>query len=238
MGFRLLARWLVLTLFGSVILTALAAIAAQPDHVHVTVEIVVPRAETSGVGDALGLYALQLLPCAGSAQNSTQTGTLERLRARALLAGERVLDALIGTAHANHRERFNGPAAAEFGKRVALDRAATTMVGILIAPIAQYCKVSLVLARLPSQGKEPALPFSLRLSKPPDRELVIDFREDLDIPLAQPWVASGSTATLTVVLRPQRALRVLNMQGIEDGERMQHAVVSLATEATASINTR
>ena len=238
MGFRSLVRWLALTFFGSVVFMAIPAIAAQPDHVHVTVEIVVPRAETSGAGDALGLYALQLLPCAGSAQNSTQTGTLGRLRARALLAGERVLDALIGTAHANHRERFDGPAAAEFGRRIALDQAATTNVGTLFAPIAQYCTVGLVLARLPSKGNEPALPFSLRLSRPPGQELVIDFRENLEIPLAKPWVASGSTAKLTVALRPQRALQVLDLQGIEDGERMQRAVVSLATEATASIDTR
>ena len=238
MGFRSRVGWLALTLFGSVILTAMTAIAVQPDHIHVTVAIVVPHAENSGAGDALGLYALQLLPCAGSTRSPIQTGTLERLRAAALAVAERVLGALIGTAHANHRERFDGPAAAEFGRRIALDQAATTNVGTLFAPIAQYCTVGLVLARLPSKGNEPALPFSLRLSRPPGQELVIDFRENLEIPLAKPWVASGSTAKLTVALRPQRALQVLDLQGIEDGERMQRAVVSLATEATASIDTR
>ncbi len=235
MGPRSLLRSAVLVLFGGFMFTALTSFAAQPDHVHVTVEFVVPRAETSGAGDALGLYALQLLTCADSAQSSTQTGMLERLRAGALVAVDRVLGVLVSTAHANHRERFDGPAAAEFGRRVALDRAANTIVGTLVAPIARYCKVGLVLARLPSQGKEPALPFGLRLSKSPDRVLAIDFRENLEILLAKPWVASGPTAKLTVTLRPQRALQVLDLQGVEDGERMQRAVVSLATEATASI---
>lgn len=165
---------------------AMPAIAAEPDHVHVSVEFLVPRAEASGTGDALGLYALQLLPCAGSAQRSAQSVAAARLWTSALGVAERAFGVLIGTAHANHRERFDGPAAAEFGKRVALDRAATTMVGTLVAPKAQYCKVGLVLARLPSRGSEPALPFSLRLSKPPDRELVIDFRENIEIALAKP----------------------------------------------------
>ena len=239
-----LARFATQVTLCSVVLAmtfAINAIAARPDHVHVTVRIVVPPREASSAGDALGLYALQLLPCASTPQSSTQTGVLERLRTSALVVGERALGLLVGVAHANHRERFDGSAAAEFGKRIALDRAATMNVGTLvapIAPIATYCKVGLVLARLPSKGNVPALPFSLRLSTSPDRELVIGFRENLEIPLAKPWTASGSSAKLTVILRPQRALQVLNLQGIEDGERMQQAVVSLAAEATASIGTR
>ena len=236
MGLRSRRRCTVLTMLGSVVITATTGFAAQPDHVHVSVNIVVPRGETSGAGDALGLYALQLLPCPTSALSPPQTGALERLRAGALVVGERALGLLVGLAHANHRERFDGPAAAEFGKRVALDRAANTNVGSLVTPIATYCKVGLVLARLPSKGQEPAQPFSLRLSTSPERELVINFRENLEIPLAKPWTASGSTAKLTVILRPQRALQVLNLQDIEDGERMQRAVASLATEATASID--
>ena len=235
MSFRSLLPWAALTLVGGVVISAFAA---QPDHVHVAVEIVVPSGEASGVGDALGLYALQLLPCEGSAQSSRQAGSLERLHASALVVGERALGLLVGMAHANHRERFDGPASAEFGKRVALDRAATTNVGKLIVPLARYCKVGLVLARLPSQGTEPALPFSLRMSKLPHRALVIEFRENLEIPLFRSWAAIGSTAKLTVVLRPQRTLQILNIQGIEDGERMQRAVGSLATEATASIDAR
>ena len=237
MAIQSLRHWAALTLLGSVLITAITAFAAEPDHVHVAVEIVVPRDEASGAGDALGLYALQLLPCAGSAQGSTQAGALGRLQAHAQDLGKRVLGLLVGTAHANHRERFDGPAAAEFSKRIALDRAATTHVGTLVAPLARYCRVGLVLARLPSQGKEPALPFSLRLSKPSGQALIIDFRENLEIPLVKPWAASSLTAKLTVVLRPRRALQVLNLQGIDDGERMQRAVVSLATEATASIDT-
>ena len=239
--FRSLTRWVALTLLGSAVIVAINAVAAQPDHVHLSVKIVVPHGETSGAGDALGLYALQLLPCEPPAQSSRQTGALERLRTSAIAIGERALSLLIGTAHANHRERFDGPASAEFGKRIALDRATTTSVGTLVAPMATqatYCKVGLVLARLPSRGKEPALPFSLRLSKSPEQALVIDFRENVEIALTKPWVASGSTAKLTVVLRPQRALQVLNVQGIEDGERMQRAVVSLAAEASASIDTK
>ena len=241
MSFHSRVRWAVLTLLGSVVITAttaINAIAASPDHVHLSVRIVVPHGETSGAGDALGLYALQLLPCATSAQSSTQTGALERLRANAWVVGERALGLMIGIAHANHRERFDGPASAEFGKRIALDRAATTTVGTLAVPLARYCKAGLVLACLPSQGKNPALPFSLRLSKLAERELVIDFRENIEIALAKPWVASGSAAKLTLVLRPQRALLGLNLQGIEDGERMQRAVVNLATEASASITTK
>ena len=238
MSFRSLARRVALTLLGSAVIAAINAVAAQPDHVHLSVKIVVPHGETSGAGDALGLYALQLLPCVASTQSSTQTGALERLQTSALGIGERALGLLINTAHANHRERFDGPASAEFGKRIALDRAASTNVGTLVAPLATlvtYCKVGLVLARLPSHGKDPALPFSLRLSKSPEQALVIDFRENIEVPLVKPWIASGSTAKLTVVLRPQRALQVLNVQGIEDGERTQRAVVSLATEASASI---
>ena len=197
-----------------------------------------PGEDTSGVGDALGIYALQLLPCAGSAQGPTRTGALGPLRAKVRVIGERALDVLVGVAQANHRERFDGPAAAEFGKRLALDRAATTTLGTLVAPLAQYCKVGLVLARLPSQGAERALPFSLRLSKASDQVLVIDFRENLEIALTRPWAARGAAARLTIVLRPKRALHALTMSGLEEGERMQRTVVSLATEATASIDAK
>ncbi len=238
MGSRSSGRRLALTLFGCVLFTATAAVAAPPDHVHVKVEIVVPRAETSGAGDALGLYAVQLLPCAGSAQSSTQSSVLNRLWASALVAGDRLLGVLVSTAHANHRERFDGPAAAEFGKRVPLDRAATTTVGTLIAPLGTYCKVGLVLARLPSHGKDAALPFALRLSNPAGQVLLIEHREDLEIPLTKPWNASASATKLTVILLPGRALQALGLPNMEEGERMQRAVVSFAKEATASIHFR
>ena len=243
MNFQSLALGVALNLLRAVGCAAIsatattAAIATVPDHVHLAVDIVVPHDETSGAGDALGIYALRLLPCPNSAQQgSTQTGLMERLRTSALVIAERTFGLLIGTAHANHREKFDGPASAEFGKRVALDHAATTRVGTLIAPLSRYCKVSIVLARLPRQGNEPVLPFSLRLSKSPTEALVIDYREDLEIPLSKPWTTDASPAKLSVVLRPRRALQVLNLKGIEDGERMQRAIVSLATEATADIN--
>ena len=91
MAIQSLRRWAALTLLGSVLITAITAFAAEPDHVHVAVEIVVPRDEASGAGDALGLYALQLLPCAGSARGSTQAGALGRLQANAQGFEERAL---------------------------------------------------------------------------------------------------------------------------------------------------
>ena len=89
MAIQSLRHWAALTLLGSVLITAITAFAAEQDHVHVAVDIVVPRDETSGAGDALGLYALQLLPCAGSAQGLTQAGALGRLQANAQGFGER-----------------------------------------------------------------------------------------------------------------------------------------------------
>ena len=151
-----------ITLCAVAAIAAIAFSGAAPaaDHSHVQLSVEVRAADTSASGDALGVYAAQLVPCdvaAASRLPQDQSGTLQAF-------AERLLGVIVGTAHANHRDRFAGPAAGEFLKRVALDRAGVTPIGELVAPAARYCQVLLTLARLPAVGGTPELPFSLRLS--------------------------------------------------------------------------
>ena len=216
--------------------SANVAAAAKPDHVHVSVTVVVPSGESSGVGDALGIYALQLVPCEGTEPRAERTrdavvATLSRV-------AERLLGLFVGVAHANHRERFDGLAQAEFGKRIALDIAAKTEVGVLVAPIKRFCSVELVLARLSAKSGQPEVPYSLRLSSGSGSQVTLDFRQDINVPLDKPWAADGQDAKLALTLRPRRAQAVLQMHGIEAGERMQRVALRLAADADATIVSR
>ena len=138
-------------------LCAVAAIAftgaaAAVDHSHVQLSVEVRATDTSASGDALGVYAAQLVPCdvaAASRLPQDPSGTLQAF-------AERLFGVIVGTAHANHRDRFAGPAAGEFLKPVALDRAGVTPIGEIVAPVARrYCQVLLTLARLPAVGGSP-----------------------------------------------------------------------------------
>ena len=225
----LLAAWVALALFAPIS----AAVPEKPDHTHVNVSVVIARGETSGAGDALGLYALQLVPCDGVAARSEVVRDLVMSAVSGI--AERFLGLVVSVAHANHRERFDGPGAAEFGVRVMLDKAQTTEVGILVAPTKRFCSVALVLARLPTTAGRPALPFGLRISSSAEQQSTLDFRQDLRITLDKPWESSGQNSRLTITLRPRRAHAVLQMSGMEDGERMQRIVNRLAADAEATI---
>ena len=217
-------------------ISANVAAANQPDHAHVSVTVVVPRGETSASGDALGIYALQLLPCEVDAPRA------ELMRDAMLVTlgsvAERLLGVFVGVAHANHRERFDGLAQAEFGKRVALDVSAKTEVGVLVAPIKRFCSVGLVLARLAAKNGQPEVPYSLRLSSGSGQQVTLDFRQDINVTLDKPWVSTGQDAKLVITLRPRRAHAVFQMQAIEDGERMQRVALRLAADADATIGSR
>jgi hypothetical protein len=201
------------------------------EHFHVAAKVSVERGETSGAGDALGLYAIRFIACAPDARAADHTNW----RHRAGEFAERLVELLVSTAHANHRESFEGDASREVKQRIALDTSAVTPIGELVVPAGRYCRVGLVLARLPAIGAQPALAFSLRLSDGAQRSVTLDYRENVEIALTQPWVPSGKTPTLTVVLRPARALPLLAVVNLEDGERTQRAVAALAASATATV---
>ena len=220
-------------------LCAVAAIAfswaaAAADHSHVQLSVEIRATDTSASGDALGVYAAQLVPCdvaAASRLPKDQSGSLQ-------VFTERLLGAMIGTAHANHRDRFAGPAAGEFLKRVALDRADVTPIGEIVAPAARYCQVLLTLARLPAVGGTPELPFSLRLSMSAGREITLDFRESLAVNLDKPWLANGRSATLVITLRPRSAAGLIAAGADDFGAVCQRVVAQLAQAASAQITTR
>lgn len=215
-------------------LCAVAAIAftgaaAAVDHSHVQLSVEVRATDTSASGDALGVYAAQLVPCdvaAASRLPKDQSGSLHAFT-------ERLLGVMVATAYANHRERFAGPAAGEFLKRVALDRADVSPIGEIVAPAARYCRVLLTLARLPAVGGTPELPFSLRLSMSAGREIKLDFRESLAVNLDKPWLANGRSATLVITLRPRSAAGADNFGAVR-----QRVVAQLAQAASAQITTR
>jgi hypothetical protein len=202
------------------------------EHFHVAAKVSVERGETSGAGDALGLYAIRLIACATDSRAADQTNW----RNRAGEFAERLLQLLVPTAHANHRESFEGDASREVKQRIALDTPALTPIGELVVPAGRYCRVGLVLARLPANGATPALGFSVRLSDVAQRSVTLEYRENVEIALMQPWVPLGKTPSLTVVLRPARALPSLAIANIEEGERTQRLVAALAASATVTVN--
>jgi hypothetical protein len=206
---------------------------AQPDHSHVNVSVVVPPGEASGSGDALGIYAVQLVPCEAAVSLGATIGATVITTVGEVAS--RLLGVFVSVAHANHRERFDGQGAAEFGKRIALDTAATTQVGVLLAPIKRFCNVQLVLARLPAKNGQLELPFSLRLSSSSSPPVTLNYRQDIRIALDKPWVSDGHDAKLKITLRPRGAQAMLQLPDMEEGERMQRIVVRLSADAQASI---
>lgn len=203
------------------------------DHSHVQLLLEVGAADASASGDALGVYAAQLLPCEAAA-TSGLLGQPDPWR----IAAERLLGLLVGTAHANHRERFDGPASGEFMKRVALDRAGMTPIGEIVAPAARYCGVQLTLARLPVVGAVSALPFSLRLSTAAGNQIQLDFRESLTVNFDKPWFANGRSARLVIVLHPRSAAALIAGTMDDFGATSQRVVAQLAKASSAHITTR
>lgn len=206
---------------------------AASDHTHLTVVVEVPAGEASGEGDALGVYAVQLQPCLASSGLTSRADPQEPTFSLARFTVERLLSVLVGTAYANHRDRFDGPAASEFRTRVALDRPGNTTLGELVVPPARYCRVLLTLARLPTAKGLPALENSLRLSAPGAAPLEIAFRESIALSLSKLWVADGAAAQLKITLRP-RATQSLLAQQSEDFGVLSQRVMTRLTEASSA----
>ena len=204
------------------------------DHSHVGLSVEVRASDTSASGDALGLYAAQLLPCDAVAASRVPPDQSGRWQVFA----ERLLGLMIGTAHANHRDRFDGPASGEFLKRVALDHGGVTPIGEIVAPAARYCRVLLTLARLPAVGGVQALPFSLRLSTPKGGEVKLDFRESLAVSFGKPWLANGRSASLMITLRPRSAAALIPENTDDFGALSQRVVAQMAKASSAQITTR
>lgn len=219
----------------ALICAALATLShAAADHTHLLVNVEVPAGETSGDGDALGVYAVQVQPCStSSAGLMPRAHRKEAVDSVGKLAVERLLSVLSGTAHANHRDRFDGPAEAEFRVRVALDRSGRTSIGELILPSAQYCRVVLTLARLPSVQGLPALENALRLSVRGTAPLEIAFRESIVLTFDKPWVADGTAAQLKITLRP-RATQSLLVRKNEDFGALSQRVMTRLTDASSA----
>ncbi len=207
------------------------------DHFHVSTTIEVKAADVSAKGDALGLYAAQVLPCESSAAATATPNAQSRIKAFV----DALLGAISGTAYANHREHFDGPAAAEFMTRIALDRASARRIGEIIAPGGRYCRVLLTLARLPAAQDVPALSFSLRLSTPHGGEVNLEFRESLMLTLDKPWQADSHAAVLTITLRPNATRELLSKAttSTDDfGALSQRVVTRLAQASSARISSR
>ena len=211
--------------------------ARAADHSHVQLSVQIRASDTSASGDALGLYAAQLVPCDAAAANhlpTEQSGTWQAF-------AERLLGLMIGAAHANHRERFDGPASGEFLKRVALDSAGVTPIGEIVAPKTRYCRVLLTLARLPATSGptgSPELPFSLRLSTPKGSEIKLDFRESLAVSFDKPWFANRRSASLVITLRPRSAAALIPESTDDFGAVSQRVVAQLAQASSARIATQ
>lgn len=209
---------------------------ANPDHSHLTVVVDIPTGEVSAPGDALGLYAVQLQRC--DATVSLSTGNVHHrpsLNSTFGVIADTMLSVFIGAAHANHRERFDGPAASEFRARIALGSPGRTSLGELLAPTARYCGVLLTLARLPAGNGLPALDNSLRLSVPDAPPLEIAFRETITLTLGKPWQTDGQPARLQITLRP-RAVQALLLRSPDDfGVRSQRAIMRLAEASSATV---
>ena len=217
---------------SGVAILALAAgiacgIALADDHAHVEAVVSVSADALGSPGDVLGVYAIELLPCARAARAGS--------RLDALFAGLSAL--LVPSAHANHRERFDGPAAKEVLRRVPLDQAQATALGELIVPRGTYCEVRLTLARLPAvQGPVPipALPASLRLARPGALPpFLIDYSQPVAIGLTERWNAGNCPARLTVLLRPGKLRPLLANAALDFGELSQRVLAALAEQAEA-----
>ncbi len=231
MSAALSRRCLVLS---GVAATLFLGVAHAADHSHVRLSVQVRASDTSAIGGALGLYAAQLVPCDAAAASRLppdQSGAWQ-------VFAERLLNLVVGTAHANHRERFDGPASGEFMKRVALDYAGITPIGEIVAPAARYCRVLLTLARLPAKDGSSELPFSLRLSTPKGSEIKLDFRESLTVNFDKPWRANGRSANLVVTLRPRSAAALIPENTDDFGAVSQRVVAQLAQAASAQITAR
>lgn len=222
-------RWIACGVVATLFLGA----ACAADHSHVRLSVEVQANDTSASGDALGLYAAQLVPCDAAAASRSPHNDSATWRGFT----ERLLSLVIGTAHANHRERFDGPASGEFMKRVALDLAGITPVGEIVAPAARYCRVLLTLARLPATGS-PELPFSLRLSTPKGREIKLDFRESLAVSFDKPWLANGRSANLVITLRPRATAGLIPEDADDFGAVSQRVVAQLAKASSAQLTSR
>ena len=152
-----------------------------------------------------------------------------------VLAAERLLGVLVGTAYANHRDRFDGPAGIEFRMRVALDRPGNTLLGELVVPSTRYCRVLLTLARLPAATGLPALENSLRLSVPDAAPLEIAFRESIALALSKPWVPDGAAAQLKITLRPRATQSLLAQKNGDFGVFSQRVVTRLTEASSATV---
>jgi hypothetical protein len=198
----------------------LSQAAEAADHLHLKVDIVIAPAQPGTPGDIMGIYAFELLPCvAAKVAGLGNTGLLE-LAKKSLLA-------LIPSAQANHRERFDGPGAREVMQRVPLDQARRVPLGnIPVATGLNYCRVRLTLLRLP------ALETSVFMARPAGlAPLALGYAHPFDMNLAKPWKPSTQSATLTITLDPSLAKPVLADAALEIGVLNRKALTVIAERA-------
>jgi hypothetical protein len=227
---QVLCAWLLLAFDAG------GTLAHPAEHGHIRVVIDIRASDIGATGDVLGLYAAELVACDG--RLSLADPTLPTSASVSQRTVESIFAVISGTAHANHRERLDGPAAREFMQPVALDRAGRTVLGELDAATGSYCHVRLTLARLPSTATRPALPHSLRLSGETGGVLALDYRETLQVLLTKPWRASGGSIELTVRLRPRTAQALIPFETDDMGAVSQRVVTLLSKQATAEIKLR
>jgi hypothetical protein len=198
-----------------------AAAAEKRDHVHLQVTLAVAPSQPRAAGDALGIYAIEMLAC------KADKGA--RLHGNGLLAGlDRATDLLISSAWANHRDRFDRPGAKIVTIRAPLDRASRILLGDVVLPQGSYCQIRLTLTRLPRTTQPKALPpldTSVRLARPGALPaLAVAYPVPLELPLSNPWHAKHGAAALTITLDPAAANDVLADASLGEG-----AVVRLLT---------
>ena len=218
----------------------------QP-HAHLQVKAAVPAAYLGSKGDILGIYAVEMIPCVktnASAASISSNVSIEEstdLKSNILQAMlEKTTDLLVSSAWANHREKFNGPASKEVMERFPLDQSHEVNIGNLPIALGTYCKVRLVLARLPSVTQPvsiPALPFSFRMARPGKlAPIELNYSHPFIIDLKAPWTAKeGSTSKLKITLYPSVVKPLLADAKLDEGTLSQKVLTLLAQRAKAVV---
>ena len=207
--------------------------AMADDHSHLQVTLVVAPSQPGMAGDILGVYAFEMLPC----------DPVKAAHAPPGRAWTRLVDGALGflvtTARANHRERFDGPAAKVVMQRLPLDRAHSVSLGDIAVAALTYCRARLSLARLPARTQPTPLPpleTSVRMARPGGLPpMLLEYSHPFVVSLARPWNANGRPAQLTITLDPAAAKPVLADAGLDAGTLSQKALTLLADKARVEL---
>lgn len=215
----------------------------QP-HAHLQIKAAIPAAYLGSKGDVLGIYAVEMIPCTKDKTKAKDMAYLEEgknLQPNILQAVlETTTDLFVSSAWANHRQKFDGPASKEVKQRLSLDQSQDVDIGNLPIALGTYCKVRLILARLPAVTQPvslPALPFSFRMARPGTLPaLELNYSHPFIIGLKAPWVAKeGSTSKLNITLYPSLAQPLLADAKLDEGTLSQKVLTLLAERAKAVV---